>query len=165
MKKHQMKKLAALVAVLGAATLGTGVSEAANTSGTFNVNITLTSTCTLGAIAPVTFAYASLQGGAAASGGGGFTMLCTNTLPYSFGMQAGNAAPVPPGAASINVTDNSGINLSYTINAPASGAGNGATQNLTVGGTMAAGQSGTCASASCTNAASTNNINTLIVTY
>ena len=164
MKKHQMKKLAVLVAALGAATLGSGVSEAANTSGTFNVNITLNSSCTLGAIAPVTFVYASL-GGAAASGGGGFTMLCTNTLPYSFGLQAGNAAAVPPGAASINVTDNSGINLSYTINAPASGAGNGATQNLTVGGTMAAGQSGTCATASCTNAASTNNINTLIVTY
>src|SRR5574342_475220 len=165
MKKYRMKKLAVLIAVLGAAGMGSGVSEAATTSGTFNVNITLTSTCTLGAIAPVAFAYTSLQVAAQPSTGGAFTISCTNTLPYSFGLQAGNGAPVGSGAASINVTDNSGINLNYTINAPAAGAGNGAAQNLTLGGTMAGGQSGTCGVGSCTNAASTNNINTLIVTY
>lgn len=165
MKMHQMKKLAALVAVLGAASLGTGVSEAANTSGTFNVNITLTSTCTLGTVSAVAFAYTSAQGGAQAGTGGGFNVTCTTSFPYTFGLQAGNGAPVPPGVATIGVTDNA-VNLNYSLGlSAAGGTGNGAAQAYNVTGTMAANQSGTCATASCTNAASTNAIQTLILNY
>jgi spore coat protein U-like protein len=160
-----MKKIAALVAVLGAATLVTGVSEAANTSNTFNVNITLTSTCTLGAVTALDFAYTSAQGGAQAGTGGGFNVTCTNSFPYTFGLQAGNGAAVPPGSATINVTDNA-VNLNYTLSTSAAGgSGNGAAQAYTVNGTMGANQSGTCAGASCTNGASTNHIHTLILNY
>ena len=103
MRKHDVKKLAILVAALGMVGLGSGVSEAANTSGTLNVNITLTSTCTLGAVSPVAFTYTSL-GGAATATGGGFSVTCTNSFPYTFGLQAGSGAAVPPGAATISVS-------------------------------------------------------------
>lgn len=165
MKRHQVKRIAALVAVLGAATLAPGVSEAANTSNTFNVNITLTSTCTLGAVTAVDFAYTSAQGGAQAGTGGGFNVTCTNSFPYTFGLQTGNGAAVPPGSATINVTDNA-VNLNYTLGTSAAGGtGNGVAQAYTVTGTMGANQSGTCAGASCTNGASTNHVHTLILNY
>lgn len=169
MSKLHMKKLAVVVAALGSVAIGSGVAEAANTSGTFNVSITLTSACTLGAVSPVAFAYTSLQGGVSNATGGGFNVTCTNTLPYTFGLQAGNGAAVPPGTATINVTDN-GVNLAYQLNlSAAGGTGNGSAQSFTVGGTMAASQAGNCALASCTNTAgatlSTNNIQTLIVNY
>src|SRR5205823_6929296 len=98
-----MKKLI-LAALLCAAAISAWVVQAASTSGTFNVNVTLTSTCTLSAITAVDFAYTSFQGGAAAATGGGYTVSCTNTLPYTFGLQAGSGAAVPPGAATVIVT-------------------------------------------------------------
>ena len=141
------------------------VAQAASTSGTFNVNITLSSTCTLSAITAVDFAYTSFQGGAAASTGGGFTTTCTNSLPYTFGLQAGSGAAVPPGAATVTVTDNA-VNLQYTLGtSTAGGTGNGAAQAHSVTGTMPAAQSGTCATASCTNAAATNKTQTLILNF
>jgi spore coat protein U-like protein len=164
MKKYHMKKLAILVAALGAVGLGSGVSEAANTSGTFNVNITLTSTCTLGAVSAVNFAYTSL-GAAQSATGGGFNVTCTNSFPYTFGLQAGNGPAVPPGSATINVTDN-GVNLNYSLGTSAAGGtGNGSAQAYSVTGTMGAGQSGTCTGATCTNAAATNAVQTLILNY
>ncbi|HKW39528.1 MAG TPA: spore coat protein U domain-containing protein [Burkholderiales bacterium] len=169
MRRHQVRKLAVAVAALGAVALGAGVAEAANTSGTFNVNITLTSACQLGAVTPVAFAYTSGQAAVSNATGGGFSVSCTNTLPYTFGLQAGNGAATPPGTATINVTDN-GVNLAYQLNlSAAGGTGNGASQAYSVGGTMAGAQAGTCALASCTNTAgataSTNNVQTLIVNY
>jgi len=167
-KKHQFKKAAAIALALGAAGL-TGVSQAQTASGQFNVNITLTSSCTLSAIAPVTFAYTSSQGGIANAGGGAFTVQCSNTLPYTFGLQAGNAAATPPGAGSVNVTDN-GVNLAYQLTlATTSHTADGTAQPYTIGGTMAANQVGTCALASCDNqtgaTTSSNRVNTLIVNY
>ena len=169
MKGRQMKKLAILAAALGSVALGTGVSEAANTSGTFNVNITLTSTCTLGTVNAITFpnytsggAQVTANGGLA---GGTFNVTCTNSFPYTFGLQTGNGAAVPPGASTINVTDNA-VNLNYTLGlSAAGGTGNGSAQSYFVSGTIGAGQSGTCATASCTNAASTNAVQTLILNY
>jgi spore coat protein U-like protein len=166
--KHHVRKAAALALALSAAGF-ISAAHAANTSGQFNVNITLTSSCTLSAIAPVTFAYTSLQGGVANAGGGGFTAQCTNTLPYSFGLQAGNGAATPPGAGSINVTDN-GVNLAYQLTlSTASHTADGTAQAYTIAGTMAAGQVGNCALASCDNqtgaTASTNRVQTLIVNY
>ncbi len=165
MKMHRMKKLAIAIAALGAVALGSGIAEAASTSGTFNVNITLTSTCTLGSVTPVAFAYTSLQGGAQTATGGGFNVTCTNSFPYTFGLQAGSGAATPPGTATIAVTDNA-VNLAYTLGTSAAGGtGNGAAQSYSVTGTMGANQSGTCATASCTNAAATNKVQTLILNY
>lgn len=159
-----MKKLL-LVAAMGLTGILSSTAQAASTSGTFNVNITLTSSCTLAAITAVDFAYTSFQGGAATATGGGFNVSCTTNLPYTFGLQAGNGAPTPPGAATINVTDNA-VNLAYTLAlSAAGGTGSGAAQAFSVTGTMAGAQSGTCATATCTNAAATNRVHTLIVNY
>ena len=158
-----MKRILTATAI--AAALAAGNAQAGNTSGTFNVNVTLTSACTLSAVTAVDFAYTSLQAAVANATGGGFSVSCTSTLPYTFGLQAGNGAATPPGAASINVTDNS-VNLNYTLNlSAAGGTGNGAAQAFSVTGTMAGSQAGTCAAASCTNAAATNKTHTLIVNY
>jgi spore coat protein U-like protein len=159
-----MKKLILAVLALGAA-LGAPVAQAQSTSGTFNVNVTLTSVCSLSAITAVDFAYTSFQGGVANATNGGYTVSCTNSLPYTFGLQSGTGAAVPPGAATINVTDNA-VNLAYTLGTSAAGGtGNGLAQAYSITGTMAAGQGGTCATASCTNAAATNRTHTLIVNY
>lgn len=159
-----MKKLI-LAALIAAAAITAWVARAASTSGTFNVNVTLNSTCTLSAITAVDFSYTSFQGSAASSTNGGFTVTCTNSLPYTFGLQTGSGAASPPGAATITVTDNA-VNLQYTLGTSAAGGtGNGAAQAYSVTGTMAANQSGTCASASCTNAAATNKTQTLILNF
>jgi spore coat protein U-like protein len=159
-----MKRIIAVSLV--AAALGAGHAQAAgSTSGQFNVNITLTSACTLGAVTPVAFAYTSLQGSASTATGGGFSVTCTNTLPYTFGLQAGSGAATPPGASTVSVTDNA-VNLGYTLSlSAAGGTGNGSAQSYSVNGTMGSGQAGTCATASCTNGSSTNNVQTLIVNY
>jgi spore coat protein U-like protein len=158
-----MKRILTATAI--AAALSAGNAQAANTSGQFTVNVTLTSACTLAAVTAVDFAYTSLQAGVANATGGGFSVSCTTSLPYTFGLQSGNGAPTPPGAASIAVLDNA-VNLNYSLGlSAAGGTGNGASQAYSVTGTMAGAQAGTCAAASCTNAAATNKIHTLIVNY
>jgi spore coat protein U-like protein len=158
-----MKRIIAATAV--AAALAAGNTQAGNTSGTFNVNVTLTSACTLAAVTDLAFAYTSLQAGVSNATGGGFSVSCTTSLPYTFGLQSGNGAATPPGAATIAVTDNA-VNLSYSLGlSAAGGTGNGAAQAFNVTGSMAASQAGTCAVASCTNAAATNKTHTLIVNY
>jgi len=165
MKKLQVKKLVLAVAALGAVAVGADVANAASTSGTFQVNITLTSVCTLGSVTAVAFAYTSLQGGAQSATGGNFNVTCTNTLPYTFGLQAGSGAASPPGTSTITVTDNA-VNLQYQLGTSAAGGtGSGVAQAYTVTGTMAAAQSGNCASGSCTNGAATNKVQTLILNY
>jgi spore coat protein U-like protein len=158
-----MKRL--ITASLVAAALVSGTAQAGSTSGTFNVSITLTSACTLSAVSDVTFAYTSLQAGAQPGAGGGFSVTCTDTLPYTFGLQSGSGAATPPGAATISVTDDA-VNLAYTLGlSAAGGSGNGVAQAYSVTGTMAGGQAGTCSAASCTNATATNKTHTLIVNY
>jgi spore coat protein U-like protein len=158
-----MKRI--LTATVIAAALAAGNAQAGNTSGTFTVNVTLTSACTLSAVTAVDFAYTSLQAAVANATGGGFSVSCTNSLPYTFGLQAGNGAATPPGAATIAVTDNA-VNLNYSLGlSAAGGTGNGASQAFSVTGTMVGSQAGTCAAASCTNGAATNKIHTLIVNY
>ena len=158
-----MKRIIAATAV--AAALAAGNAQAGSTSGQFTVNVTLTSACTVSAVTAVAFAYTSLQGAVANGTGGGYTVSCTDTLPYTFGLQAGTGAPTPPGTATIGVTDNA-VNLTYTLGTSAAGGtGNGVAQSFNVTGTMAASQAGTCATASCTNAAATNKTHTLIVNY
>jgi len=158
-----MKKI--LASVLVASAFGIATSDAANTSGQFNVNVTLNSTCSLSAVTAIDFTYTSFQGGVANGTAGGYTVTCTNSLPYSFGLQTGTGAATPPGAATITVTDNA-VNLQYVLGTSAvGGTGNGAAQAYNVSGTIAAGQSGTCAAASCSNAAATNRTHTLILNF
>lgn len=148
-----MKKLL-LVAALGFSSLLGGVAQAGTTTGTFNVNITLTTACTLSTINDINFAYTSFQvGNAAPTSGGDFNVTCTNGVPYTFALD------------SAAVTD-AQVNLAYTLTLPATAAGNGAAQNYTIGGQIAGGQGGTCASlGSCTNGTSANRQRTLTVTF
>ena len=158
-----MKRLLSALIAGGAVLAAT--TDAANTSGQFNVNVTLNSTCSLSTITALDFTYTSFQGGAATASNGGFTVTCTNSLPYTFGLQSGTGAATPPGAATITVTDNA-VNLQYVLGTSAAGGtGNGAAQAYNVSGTIAANQPGTCATASCTNAAATNKAHTLILNY
>jgi spore coat protein U-like protein len=116
-------------------------------------------------VTAIDFTYTSFQGGVSNGTNGGFSVTCTSGLPYTFGLQTGTGAATPPGAATITVTDNV-VNLQYTLGTSAAGAnGSGAAQSYNVTGTMAAGQSGTCASASCSNATATNRTHTLILNY
>ena len=158
-----MKRI--IAASLVAAALGASTAQAGSTSGQFNVNVTLTSACTLSAVTDLAFAYTSLQVGAATATGGGFSVSCTNSLPYTFGLQSGTGAATPPGAATLSVTDNA-VNLGYSLGLSAAGStGTGASQSFSVTGSMAGSQAGTCAAASCTNGAATNKRHTLILNY
>jgi hypothetical protein len=147
-----MKKLL-LATALGFSTLLGGVAHAGTTSGTFNVNITLTTACTLSTIGDINFTYTSFQSTASTGTGGGFNVTCTNGVPYTFALD--NAS----------VTDDF-VNLAYTLTLPTPTAGTGAAQAYTIGGNMAASQGGTCATlGSCTNASATNRQRTLTVTF
>jgi len=158
-----MKKLFA--SLLVASAFGIATTDAANTSGQFNVTVTLNSTCSLSTITAIAFTYTSLQGAVANATAGGYTVTCTNSLPYTFGLQTGTGAATPPGAATITVTDNA-VNLQYVLGTSAAGGtGSGAAQSYNISGTMAASQSGTCGVGSCTNAAATNKTHTLILNY
>jgi spore coat protein U-like protein len=141
-------------------------AAAQSTSGQFDVNITLTSGCSLSAITAVDFAYTSFQGAVANATNGGFSVTCTNNLPYTFGLQVGSGAATPPGAATIGPITDAAVNLQYSLGlSAAGGTGSGVAQAYSITGTMPASQSGNCAAGSCTNAASANNTHTLIVNY
>ena len=154
-----MKKLA-LVAAFSVMGLATLPSYAATASGTFNVGITLTSKCEInntndstGAVVnDLNFTYTSFQT-SAATASSGFNVRCTNNLPYTLAL------------SDSGVTDDA-VNLAYTLSlSAASGTGNGTNQAFTVNGQMVAGQSGNCATATCSNSAATNKTKTLTITY
>jgi spore coat protein U-like protein len=141
-------------------------AAAQTASGQFDVNITLTAGCSLSAITAVDFAYTSFQPGIQNATNGGFSVTCTNNLPYTFGLQTGAGAATPPGAASIGPITDDAVNLDYSLAlSAAGGTGSGLAQAYSITGTMAASQAGTCAVSPCTNAAATNNTHTLIVNY
>jgi hypothetical protein len=157
-----MKKLIFAVALV-AALIG-APARAATTTTTFPVNITLTSACAV-TTAPtsVSFTYTSMQTTAAPATGTSVGITCTNSLPYSVSLATA------PGNG-YNVTD-AATNLAYTLTLNGTAAdltgqtGTGAAQTVSIGGSMAANQAGTCNTASCTNAASTNLTQTLTITY
>src|SRR6185503_5414312 len=98
-REGAMKRILTATAI--AAALAAPNAQAGSTSGTFNVNVTLTSACTLSAVTNLAFAYTSLQAAVANATGGGFSVSCTNSLPYTFGLQSGNGAATPPGASTL----------------------------------------------------------------
>jgi len=129
-----------------------GATAPAHAAGTatsnFNVTANLTSKCEITAApAPVVFSYTSFETAAVPATGGGFTMRCTNLLPYTLSVPAGGTL----------------IGLAYTLGTSAAG-GTGAgltAATHSVTGSMAANQSGDCAAGSCTATAT----HTLTVTY
>lgn len=142
-----MNKLIKAVAIATVAAL-IPAANAATTTSNFNVTVNLTPVCTVtSAPTDVAFTYTSFQAAAAASTGGNFTVRCTNTLGYAF---------------SLDATPSTLIGLNYALTLPTATAGTGAAQNYQITGSMAAGQSGTCAGpASC----AASHVRTLTVTF
>ena len=155
MKSFQMKKIAASTFAASALLAAmVPAAQAATATGTFNVNITLTSACSVDTAATAAnFTYTSFQP-AAATFASGFNVLCTNTLPIT---------SVTLDSAAVTDAD---TGLAYTLAlAGVPAAGTGVAQAVTLTGNMAAGQGGTCAAATCTNAALTNATRTVTITY
>lgn len=150
-----MKKILGIT-LLAMAAASSGVSHAVtNVTGNFDVKIVLTSQCalTMPATKDVNFAYTSFQAGAATSTGGDFSVKCTNTLPYTLGLDQ------------LTVTD-AAVNLQYTLTMPAAtSVGTGAAQNFNITGSMPALQGGTCNAATCDNTTSANKTRTLTIGF
>ena len=102
----------------------------------FGVTVRTDNTCQL-SVPPgsVNFTYTSFQAAAAAASTT-YGVRCTTLLPYAMALDA---------------TSGTLLGLTYTLGiAPStSGTGTGATQTYTINGSIAGGQSGTCATASC----------------
>ena len=153
MKKHFLYAVAMIAALFSAIPSAHAVSPV---TGTFDVVINLTPDCTVdttAAVAGAVFNYTSFQPGNATFSTG-FDVKCTNTLPIT-----------SVTLDSLAVID-AATNLSYTlalVGVPATGSGT--IQTVTVNGTMALGQGGTCALALCTNAASANKTRTVTVVF
>ena len=118
------------------ATLRDSGGVAINTS-TFGVTVLTTNSCQLSA-APgnLDFTYTSFQV-SAATASTTYGVRCTTGLPYTMALDATSGTLL-------------GLPYNLAIAPSASGTGTGATQTYTINGTIAAGKSGTCASAVCT---------------
>ena len=162
----------AALAALGGAALG---AQAAEATGTFSVNVTLTPKCevvsgTTGTttIPNLTLGYTSFQA-AATTGNTTFYVRCTKSMPYSMSLGADNQVSFKDSATNLNVVlalSGSGTHSS-TATASLSGlAGDGSTtgQQYWVHGSVAAGQDGTVPTANA-NLVSGNNPRTLTITY
>ncbi len=131
-----MNKRLALAAAAAALFAGISGAQASSVTGNFNVTVNLTSACKISSgPADVAFTYTSFQGAASTATGGGFSVQCTNTLPYTMTLDAASGTV-------------SGLNYTLALSA-ASGTGSGAAQSYSVNGSMASGQGGTCALGSC----------------
>ena len=141
-------------------------AQAATATTTFPVNINLTAACKV-TTAPgaVTFNYTSMQATSATATGTTVGVTCTNTLPYSVSLATapGNGYAVTDAVTNLAYT----LTLNGTAADLAGQTGSGVEQVVTIGGTMAANQSGTCntSAAACTNAGSANLTQTLTITY
>ena len=149
-------KLLASVGITTAALIGFSSSpaQAASVTSSFNVDITLTSLCSVSTPAALSFAYTAMQG-TAATASTPFTVTCSNSLPYTVSVSGANT-----------LDDAVGLNYTLAVTPPVGGGtGTGASQAYSIDGTIPANQSGTCVSATCTNAAATNNVHTITVLY
>lgn len=155
MKSLHLNKLA--VSTLAATALmaaGASTAQAASVASNFNVDITLTSACTISTPTNLAFAYTALQP-TNATATSPFSITCPSSLPYTLALSGAS------------VTDDA-VGLAYTLSITSpggAGTGTGSAQNFSVDGVIASGQSGTCLTATCTNAAATNKTHTLTVTY
>jgi spore coat protein U-like protein len=155
--------------VLFAALLGLGLAAhgsafAADSAQNFTVSVSLTPACVLGTVGGIAFTYTGAQATPAAGSGGGFSLLCTANLPYSFALD--NDASNATGTATSRTYVDAATLLAYTLTTPAAGSGTGTSQSLSLSGTMGPNQGGSCPSAvACDNTASTNRSRTLTVSY
>lgn len=128
-------------------TVRNGSTTAMMSQSTFSVAIITSPACLLASPpTDINFAYTSFQAGAA-SASTSFGVKCTTALPYTM---------------SLDATSGTLVGLSYSLSlSQSSGTGNGATQTYSVNGSIAAGQAGTCSTASCSASAT----RTLTISY
>ena len=122
------------------------MTPSVGTIATFPVSIITPSSCSITIPAGnLTFNYTSF--GLASSPIKPFSANCTANLPYTMALDA---------------TAGTSLGLNYTLSLSASSAiGTGVAQNYTIDGSMPAGQTGTCATGSCTASVS----RTITITY
>ena len=129
-------------------------AHSASTTGTFNVVVNLTPACRFVTASPftaMTFAYTSF--GAAQNPTTSFDMQCSNLLPFTLSLD---------GAGFGGTTTTLGLDYVLTLAAGTPSAGTGVNQTITIDGSMAANQAGTCANpAGC----SSTTLRTLTLTY
>ncbi|MGE4239680.1 spore coat protein U domain-containing protein [Ramlibacter sp.] len=154
-------KHVALAVALGFSALLTAPAFAANETKDVTVTINLTPKCEISTPGALTFAYDSFQTGASTATGGAFTVKCTNSLPFKVGFDS----TATPSTTKTVAAGASNLQLGYSLglSGTPTGTGNGTTAvNLSVTGTMGAGQSGTCATGTgCTS----NETHALYVVY
>jgi len=148
-----MKGLRNIIAVGLISLFAMATANATVATGTFNVSVNLTSVCQISTVPTAAFTYTSFQA-TAATFASSFNILCTNTLPIS---------SITLDSTSVTDAD---TNLAYTLSlGTLPTAGTGVAQSVAITGSMAAGQAGTCATATCSNASSANKQRTLTITY
>jgi spore coat protein U-like protein len=130
-----------------AVTLNSSPGGAQKTSSSLSPSATLAAACILSTPpASLTLNYTSFSASAITSNTA-FAVKCTNTVPYTL---------------AVSPTTGTLMALSYSLSLSTSTAtGTGVAQTYTVNGTVAAGQSGTCAAASCNASAP----HTVTITY
>jgi spore coat protein U-like protein len=144
-----MRKLLSLLAAALVA-FCTLPAAAATVSNTFTVSITLASSCTFVTMPTVTFPSYTAFGSAVNAPQGTITFKCTNTKPIT-SIRLDDGAGGQAGALAQGFTDST-TGLAYTLTLGAAPAGGtGANQTVTVDGSIASGQAGTCTTATCTN--------------
>lgn len=146
-------------------------ASAATATGSFSVGITLNANCVVDTSATnIAFTYYSFTGAAAsgsapATSNSSFTLKCTNTLAVSsITLDTGAPSGGTVAGSTYTYTDQA-TNLQYTLTLGATPASDGTAKTVSITGSMAASQSGTCASTSCTNSTSTNKTRTITVTF
>jgi hypothetical protein len=125
---------------------GTGATIGANPIASFVVTLVTSNYCQI-SVAPgdLNFIYTSFQAGAS-SASSTYGVRCT-LIPFTMALDA---------------TSGTLLGLNYTVSlATASSTGTGVTQTFTINGSIAGGQSGTCATATCSGSQT----RTLTVTY
>ena len=115
-------------------------------TGTFGVTINTPPVCTV-TTAPGTVAFTYVSFGAAANASTSYGVTCTLALPYTMALDATSGTIV-------------GITYTLSLSSPSS-TGTGTQQTFQINGNIAAGQSGTCASATCSGTQA----RTLTITY
>jgi len=125
---------------------GTGATIGANPIASFVVTLVTSNYCQI-SVAPgdLNFTYTSFQG-TASTASSTYGVRCT-LIPYTMSLDATSGTLL-------------GLNYSVTL-ATASSTGTGVTQTFTINGSIAAGQSGTCATGTCSGSQT----RTLTITY
>lgn len=152
-KRHLLVLAATLLALVGPA-------RAVTATNTFSVSITLNSACQVISAPSVSFSYTSFQTSAATSPASNFNIQCTNTKSITSVLLDNGSGGLATGLSQSYTDATTGLNYTLTLSAPPA-AGNGATQTMSVTGTMPANQSGQCNAASCTSTST----RTITITY